>query len=74
MESIREITSFSHDGINHMWYPFSAKLEANTSVISAEYYYEIGELMELLRSMFATNNHSPEIVKKIDSIEKKNKK
>ena len=66
MESIREITSFSHDGINHMWYPFSAKLEANASVISAEYYYEIGELMELLRSMFATNNHSPEIVNKIN--------
>ena len=64
METIREIVSFSHDGIGHMWYPFSAKLEPSNSVISAEYYFEIGELMSLLQSMFATNNHSPEIVKK----------
>ena len=64
MESITEIVSFSHDGINHMWYPFSAKLDSNNTVISAEYFYEIGELLMLIKSMFATNNHSPEMVSK----------
>ena len=29
MESIREICSFSHNGIDYMWYPFSAKLDPN---------------------------------------------
>ena len=64
MESIREIISFSHDGIDQMWYPFSASLDPYNSIISAEYYHEIGELLLLLQSMFATNNHSPELVEK----------
>ncbi len=64
MESINEIVSFSHDGIHRMWYPFSAKLQANSTIISAENFYEIGELMMLIKSMFATNNHSPEMVSK----------
>ena len=62
MESIREICSFSHDGIDHMWYPFSAELDPNNSIISAESYYEIGELLGLLKWMFATNNHHPELM------------
>ena len=62
MESITEIVSFSHDGIHRMWYPFSAKLQTNSTIISAENFYEIGELMMLIKSMFATNNHSPEMV------------
>tara|TARA_B100000287_G_scaffold345746_1_gene333197 strand:- start:325 stop:1200 length:876 start_codon:yes stop_codon:yes gene_type:complete len=61
MESIREICSFSHDGIDYMWYPFSAKLDTNNSIISAESYYEIGELLGLIKLMFATNNHHPEL-------------
>ena len=64
MESITEIVSFSHDGMQRMWYPFSAKLDSNNTVISAENIYEIGELMVLIKSMFATNNHSPEMVSK----------
>lgn len=64
METITEIVSFSHDGINHMWYPFSAKLDGNNSIISSEFFYEIAELLSLLKSMFATNNHSPEMVSK----------
>ena len=64
MESITEIVSFSHDGIHRMWYPFSAKLQTNSTIISAENFYEIGELMMLIKSMFATNNHSPEMVSK----------
>ena len=64
METIREISSFSHDGINQMWYPFSAKLKPYSTIIGAAYYYEIGELIGLIRSMFATNNHHPEILSK----------
>ena len=64
MESVTEIVSFSHDGIRRMWYPFSAKLDSNSTIISAENFYEIGELMMLIKSMFATNNHSPEMVSK----------
>ena len=62
MESIREICSFSHDGIDYMWYPFSAELDPNNSIISAESYHEIGELLRMLKWMFATNNHHPELV------------
>ena len=36
----------------------------NSTIISAENIYEIGELMMLIKSMFATNNHSPEMVSK----------
>ena len=54
MESVTEIVSFSHDGIRRMWYPFSAKLDSNSTIISAENFYEIGELMMLIKSMFAT--------------------
>ena len=68
MESINEIVSFSHDGIHCMWYPFSAKLQTNSTIISAENFYEIGELMMLIKSMFATNNHSPEVVSKSTSV------
>jgi len=64
VESITEIVSFSHDGMQRMWYPFSAKLDINSTIISAENFYEIGELMMLIKSMFATNNHSPEMVSK----------
>lgn len=64
MESITEIVSFSHDGMQRMWYPFFAKLDSNSTIISAENFYEIGELMVLIKSMFATNNHSPEMVSK----------
>ena len=64
METIREIISFSHDGYGQMWYPFSAVLEENGTTISAEYYFEIGDLLHLIRSMFATNNHNPEIMSK----------
>ena len=63
MESIREIVSFSHSGVDHMWYPFAAKLDHNFSVISTETYYQLHDLMGFLRSMFATNNHSPELVR-----------
>lgn len=62
MESIREIICLSHDGIDRMWYPFSADLNTHSSVISAGNYYEIGELLMLIQSMFATNNYSPEMV------------
>ena len=62
MESIREICSFSHDGIDYMWYPFSAELDPHNSIISAESYHEIGELLRMLKWMFATNNHHPELV------------
>ena len=55
METIREIISFSHNGYDHMWYPFYAELEENSTTISAEYYFEIGDLLNLVRSMFATN-------------------
>ncbi len=64
MESIREICSFSHNGIDYMWYPFSAELDPNNSIISAESYYEIGELLGLLKWMFATNNHHPELARR----------
>ncbi len=64
MESITEIVSFSHDGMRRMWYPFLAKLDRSSTIISAENFYEIGELMMLMKSMFATNNHSPEMVSK----------
>lgn len=64
METIREIVSFSHDGIARMWYPFSVDLDPNNTIISAEYYYEVGELFSLLLSMFATNNHQPELMNK----------
>ena len=49
MESIREICSFSHDGIDYMWYPFSAELDPNNSIISAESYHEIGELLRIAK-------------------------
>ena len=62
MESIREIICLSHDGIDRMWYPFSAELDTYSSVISTGNYYEIGELLMLIQSMFATNNYSPEMV------------
>ena len=61
METIREIT-FSHDGLDYMWYPFSATLGPNNSVISAEHYHEIGELLRFLNMIFGTNNHHPEVV------------
>ena len=64
METIREIIEFSHDGYAQMWYPFSASLEENNTTISAEYYFEINDLLTLIRSMFATNNHNPELVSK----------
>ena len=64
MESIREICSFSHDGIDYMWYPFSAELDPNNSIISTESYYEIGELLGLLKWMFTTNNHHPELLRR----------
>ena len=64
MESITEIVSFSHNGIHRMWYPFSAKLGSNSTIISSDNFYEIDELMMLIKSMFATNNHSPEMVSK----------
>lgn len=64
IESIREIVSVSHDGFGHMWYPFSASFEESFTIISAEYYFEIGDLLTLISSMFATNNHSPEIFSK----------
>ena len=64
MESIREVSSFHHDGIGRMWYPFAATLGPYNSIISAENYYEIGELLAILKWMFATNNHSPEIVER----------
>ena len=66
MESIREIVSFSHSGMSRMWYPFCATLSQNNSVISGENIYEISELLNMLRSMFATNNHSPDGVNKTD--------
>ena len=47
-----------------MWYPFYAELEENNTTISAEYYFEIGDLLNLVRSMFATNNHQPDIMSK----------
>ncbi len=62
METIREIISFSHDGFGHMWYPFSAGLEEHNTTISTESYLEIRDLLNLIRSMFATNNHHPEII------------
>ena len=62
MESIREIICLSHDGIDRMWYPFSAELDTYSSVISTGNYYEIGELLMLIQAMFATNNYSPEMV------------
>ena len=61
METIRKILSFSHDGIDYMWYPFFAELDTNNSIISAESYYEIRELFGILKMMFATNNHHPEL-------------
>ena len=64
METIREIIEFSHDGYAQMWYPFSASLEENNTTISAEYYFEINDLLTLIRSMFTTNNHNPELVSK----------
>ena len=64
METIREIVEFSHDGYGQMWYPFSASLEENNTTISAEYYFEINDLLTLLRAMFATNNHNPELMSK----------
>ncbi len=64
IETIRKIVSISHDGFGHMWYPFSASFEENCTIISAEYYFEIGDFLSLIRAMFATNNHSPEILSK----------
>ena len=64
METIREIIEFSHDGYGQMWYPFAASLEENNTTISAEYYFEINDLLTLIRSMFTTNNHNPELVSK----------
>ena len=61
METIREIIEFSHDGYGQMWYPFAASLEENNTTISAEYYFEINDLLTLIRSMFTTNNHNPEL-------------
>ncbi len=64
METIREIIEFSHDGYGQMWYPFSALLEENNTTISAEYNFEISDLLTLIRAMFGTNNHEPEIMSK----------
>ncbi len=64
METIREIVSFSHGGYGAMWYPFSAHLKENHTAISAESYYEIQDLLRLLKLMFATNNHHPDLVHK----------
>jgi len=64
LETIREIISFSHDGFGHMWYPFAATLENNNTTISAEYYCEVHDMLNLISSMFATNNHHPELVSK----------
>ena len=64
IDTIRKIVSISHDGFGHMWYPFSASFEENCTIISAEYYFEIGDFLSLIRAMFATNNHSPEILSK----------
>lgn len=63
MESIRGITSFSHSGINHMWYPFSSELGDNFAVISTETYYQLHDFFAILQSMFATNNHYPDIAR-----------
>ena len=60
LEIIRTITSVSHSGLRRMWYPFSTELDRNNSVISAENYYEIAEFFDMIKSMFATNNHSPQ--------------
>ena len=62
METIREIIEFSHDGYGQMWYPFAASLEENNTTISAEYYFEISDLLTLMLAMFGTNNHQPEIM------------
>ena len=64
METIREIIEFSHDGYGQMWYPFAASLEGNNTTISAEYYFEISDLLTLMLAMFGTNNHQPEIMSK----------
>ena len=64
METIREIVSFSHGGYGAMWYPFSARLRENHTAISAESYYEIQDLLRLLKLMFATNNHQPDLLSK----------
>jgi hypothetical protein len=64
METIREIVSFSHGGYGAMWYPFSARLRENHTAISAESYYEIQDLLRLLKLMFITTNHHPDLVNK----------
>ena len=64
LETIREIIEFSHDGYGQMWYPFAASLEENNTTISAEYYFEINDMLTLIHSMFTTNNHNPELVSK----------
>jgi len=45
-----------------MWYPFAATLDNNNTTISAEYYCEVQDMLNLISSMFATNNHHPELV------------
>ena len=67
LETIREIISFSHDGYGHMWYPFAVELEDNNTTISAEYFFEVGDLISLIRYMFSTNNHTPDIMSKRNS-------
>ena len=59
METIRKIISISHDGFGEMWYPFSMELSNDLSVVNTDNYSENSDLFNLIRLMFATNNHQP---------------
>ena len=59
MEIIRKVISISHDGFGEMWYPFSMELGNDLSLFNTDNYSESSDLLNLIRLMFATNNHQP---------------
>ena len=57
MEDIIEIISFTHNGFEKMWYPFSVLFGTNNTIINAESIFETESMVDLMSLMFATNNN-----------------
>ena len=67
METITHISSVSHNGMDMMWYPFSAHFSERLTLLGGESIHELEELLSLIKSMFEINNHHPEILSKYNN-------
>ena len=67
METITHISSVSHNGMDMMWYPFSAHFSERLTLLAGESIHELEELLSLIKSMFEINNHHPEILSKYNN-------